>query len=225
MVAGEDLDWALHRVSASYRVNAYEEDSAEYHLVNAIYDEAKRERMGGQEFRERIAQLCRTQKFLTWVLADFFHVDTPRLYAHSWYVERVAENRGNAAAIAGYRVTGYDKPLFGWRHEVRNTLPEFVPAEPLRDAEEDLWRRANASARKAAAPPEELNLLKENLALRGQIKTLEELLADARRRITELERDLQEVDDVGSDDRGCGAHDGIEDAEGDATSYARAGGE
>jgi len=197
MVNGLDLDYALRQVSRAYRVDAYDEESPEFSLIGLLQTQAVADGMTGQEFRARIDRLVKTQKFPTWTPADFFEQNTPKLHPYSWFVERIAENRANKDAIAGYRVAGYNKPLFGWKCEVGDLLPLFVAPDREPDDAERAWNQANAEARGMTEETRaQLNLVKENLGLREKLAKVESDLAAMR---TDLAAAMRERDEWRSD--------------------------
>lgn len=173
-IDGTDLDFALQEISDGYGVNAYEEDSAEFRRVSQIVRFATEDGMTGDEFRARLTRLVKKQEWATWTTAHFFNQETPKLYPYAWYTERVNENRANSKAIAGYRVAGHDKPLWGWRHEVVDLLPLFVAEEAEPDKAERAWKQANAEARGMTEEVQKsLDIVKENLELRDTVRRLQ----------------------------------------------------
>ena len=100
--------------------------------IRILWDMLCRRGWTDADFEVALDQFLERTKFANWALADFFGGETdagnarPRVYPYSWYVKQVGIDRSNDTAIGGYRVEGYDKPVWGWRHEIRDALPEWV---------------------------------------------------------------------------------------------------
>lgn len=129
-VGEEDFDHLLSTLTAAYGTSYHDENSVEYMRAEMVYQQAAEDRWSGPDFRKRIKAFIKANKWPTWTPADFFAGDRPKVWNHTWYVEQITApngNRGNIPMLAAYRVPGTEKPVWGWRHEVGDALPEHVP--------------------------------------------------------------------------------------------------
>ena len=114
-----------------------EPPTADVLKVRLLWEMLRKRGWTDEQFAAGLDRFLASVRFATWTPADFFGGEEKaegkvRVYPYSWYMEQLQANRLNSEAIGVYRVEGYDKPVWGWRHEVGDRLPEWEwrPAAP-----------------------------------------------------------------------------------------------
>lgn len=126
-----------------------------------------------EDFLRRVDTFIAENPWQSWKVAEFLTgAALPKVYPHTWYLARCAEDRGNAEAIGCYQLPEREKPVFGWKHEIGTQLPAWQPPK----------ENAPAALLPASAPeppsagPSMATVLKENLKLQCRVEELERTL-------------------------------------------------
>lgn len=108
--------------------------------VRLLWEMIRKRGWSDADFATALDRFLQTVKFPTWTPADFIgesgNAPDVKVYPHSWYLDQIAVSRTNGEAIGCYQLEGYDRPVWGWRHEVGDHLPAWeAKAAPLQIAE------------------------------------------------------------------------------------------
>jgi len=124
-----------------------------------------------------------------WAIGDWWRVPLTRVYGRRWYIARLQEDLRNRERMGIYIADG-GGIVYGWKSEVRDTLPEWVPE-----------KRAIAEVAQSSEPiPQDvvdtLEVMKRAYAAEERVDRLQRDLIDARKEIRELEVMIDRLWDV-----------------------------
>ncbi|MBL7986472.1 MAG: hypothetical protein JNJ94_00230 [Chlorobi bacterium] len=188
-----------------------------------LWERVRKLGWSNEEFEEAFEPFINRTKFPSWATADFISgYSPPKIYPYSWYQDRVKESRSNADAIGCYRVEGHPKPVWGWKHEVRDLLPEWTTPMLLGSPQEEQsekgegrevdvtsfvrnlkdYVRADELQVKVGRVQSELerveaqrdNAIAERELLRREVATLQRALETARANRRRLEEEIKEME-------------------------------
>lgn len=215
-----DLDAMLKQLSATFSHDHFEEKSLHGKRAIMTFQKAHADGWTKPEFRRRLDTFLRTQKFLTWTVADFFECSRAHVYPYSWYCQQVAPPTGTAAnepLIGKYRIPGVDKPVFGWKAEVgdrlavwepENVAPQLPPPRESLSAETQTMIEVTRENLRLRADLEDANsqisALTRSLRSRSvQIEDLESRLSAALVDLAEARSEMEQSNDINNTSNGA----------------------
>lgn len=171
----QDLDHLCAQLTAAYRTSYYNPDSTEFAIAKMLFDMAVEDGYSSDEFRKALTRFLKANRWPTWTPADFFLAERPKVYPYSWVMEQLPADR---EAIEGYEVPGVPVAMWGFKHEVGDSLKVWNRDAPV---------PAPGAAVALETPPAPVESIEpETVTLVSLMRIrleLEETVADLRKRL------------------------------------------